>query len=242
MSERPAAPRVLAAVFARGGSKGLPRKNLQRIGGRTLIECAVDAARASGVVDRLIISTDDEEMAQNAKARGAEVAFMRPAELARDEAPEWLSWQHAARWWLENGGSANDILCCVPPTGPLRSPSDIAACVDALRAGDHDIVLTVTEAARHPSFSMVRFVGGTGVALVDPPAQALHRRQDTNPVYDITPLCYAARMGFILRGSAIFSGRVGAVVVPRERAIDIDTAFDLRIARCIAADAAESDA
>ena len=233
----PAAPhrgRVLGAIFARGGSKGLPRKNLQQVGGRSLICRAADAALASGVVDELIISTDDPEMAAEAERCGVRVPFMRPAELARDEAPEWLAWQHAVRWWLGEGGSESDIFCAVPPTGPLRSPADVAACVGLLRTEEYDIVLTVTEAARHPSFSMVRFSTGSAVGLVDPPAAALYRRQDAAPVFDITPLCYAARMSFLLTHTSIFSGRVGGVVVPRERAIDIDTELDLRIARCIA--------
>lgn len=225
---------VLGGIFARGGSKGLPRKNLQRLGGLTLVEHAVEAALRSGVVDEVLVSTDDDEIAECAAERGATVPFRRPAELAGDDAPEWLAWQHAVRWWRENRGPVK-TLCSLPPTAPLRSPDDVARCVRHLESTSHDIVITVTPAARHPAFNMVRFDPTGSVRLLDPPARAVHRRQDATPVYDITTVCYAARADFVLRGRSIFSGSVGAIEVPRERSLDIDTELDLRIARCLLA-------
>ena len=88
---------TLAGIFARGGSKGVPRKNIRLLDGKPLIAYAIETARASRLIDRVIVSTDDEEIAQVAERCGAEVPFRRPPELARDDAPEWLSWQHAIR-------------------------------------------------------------------------------------------------------------------------------------------------
>lgn len=227
-------PRVVAAIFARGGSKGIPRKNLQILGGRSLLAHAIDAARRTRLVDRVVVSTDDHELADAARAAGAEVPFIRPAELATDSAPEWLAWQHlVTELQSQSGAEPIDVLLSVPPTSPLRSVDDLDRCVTTLLESDADIVVTVRPAERSPYFNMVVLDETRRATLVIPPATAVLRRQEAPEVFDMTTVGYAARPEFVLRAQSLFAGTVRAVVVPAERAIDIDTPFDLLTARLL---------
>jgi len=223
-------PYVVAAVFARGGSKGIPRKNLRLLGGSTLLARAVSAARAAAGVDRVIVSTDDEEIAAEAARCGAEVPFRRPAELATDEAPEWLAWRHAVRTLEEQDGRRPDVLVTVPATAPLRAPGDVEQCLRTLVESDADVVITVTPASRNPYFNMVRLDDGNRARLVIESAGGPSRRQDAPAVFDIATVAYAARAAFVLEADGLFAGRVRAVIVPRERALDVDTELDLTMA------------
>jgi CMP-N-acetylneuraminic acid synthetase len=226
------APYVLGAVFARGGSKGVPRKNARMLGGKPLLAHSVEAALAATCLDRVIVSTDDDELAAIARQYGAEVPFVRPSNLATDESSEWSAWQHAIRAMSDLSGRDVDVLVSVSPTSPFRSPADIDLCYERLKETDADIVVTVTPAARSPYFNMV-VLEGDRARLVIPPLQSLNRRQDTPEVYDMTTVAYAARAPFVLDAQYMFSGRVSAVIVPAERALDIDSEFDFRIAEMI---------
>jgi N-acylneuraminate cytidylyltransferase len=226
-------PNIVAVVFARGGSKGVPRKNLRLLGGRSLLAHAVAAAKASRLVTRVVVSTDDAEIARVATECGAEVPFMRPAALASDTAPEWMAWQHAVRELSRDPGFPLDVFVSVPPTSPLRSADDIDRCIRLFLQGDVDVVVTVRPAERSPYFNMVTIDGQGYARVVIPPENALARRQDAPTVFDMTTVAYVARPSFVLESSSLFSGRVKAVVIPPERALDIDTELDLRIAECL---------
>lgn len=223
---------VVGAVFARGGSKGVPGKNIRGLAGRPLIAHAIATARATQMLDRLIVSTDDAEIARIAREYGAEVPFMRPAALAQDDTPEWLAWQHAVRTLAEQDGRQMDVLVSVPTTSPLRAPEDIDACVTRLLETDSDIVITVTPAEKSPHFNMVVIEDGRA-QLVIPPTGSVKRRQDAPEVFDMTTVAYAARASFVLAADSMFAGKVSAVVVPRERALDIDTEFAFHLAELL---------
>ncbi len=228
--------RVVAAIFARGGSKGIPRKNLLSLGGKPLLVHAIEAARSAPSVSRVVVSTDDEEIATLARQAGAEVPFLRPAELATDGAPEWLAWQHLIRQLDEpNGSPGMDILLSVPTTSPLRAVEDLERCVALVRDTDADVAITVRAAERNPYFNMVTLDSEGYARLVIPSSQLVHQRQDAPAVFDITTVAYAARPAFVLRTGSLFEGKVRAVVVPPERALDIDTPLDFRIAECLLA-------
>jgi N-acylneuraminate cytidylyltransferase len=224
-------PRVVGFIFARGGSKGVPRKNIRPLADKPLIAYAIEAALASEFIDTVIVSTDDLEIASVAKKCGAEVPFMRPPELARDDSPEWLSWQHAIREVAKDGSApAMDVFVSIPTTAPLRSVEDIDACIRKLLTTDADLVLTVRPADKSPYFNMVTLADNADARLAIVPEKPIYRRQDAPVVYTITTAAYAARPEFILNHSAIFQGKVKAVVVPPERAIDIDTQLDFDFA------------
>ena len=224
-------PYVVGAIFARGGSKGVLRKNIRLFAGKPLMAYAIETALASELIDQVIVSTDDAEIAAVAQQYGAEVPFMRPAELARDDSPEWLAWQHAIRTLeVTEGEPKMDVFVCIPPTSPLRAVEDVDACIQTLLESDVDLVITVKPAERNPYFNMVVLDEQDYARLVIQPDKKIHRRQSAPMVYDMTTVAYAARPEFVLSADSMFEGKVKAVVVPAERAVDIDTELDFRFA------------
>ena len=222
--------KAIAFIFARGGSKGLPGKNIRRLGGKPLIAWSIEHSQAVKRIQRVIVSTDSEEIAKVARDYGAEVPFIRPAELARDDSPEWMAWRHALNYLLEKEGELPEVMLSVPATAPLRSPLDIENCLDEYEKDNADMVITVTDAHRSPYFNMVKFnVDGT-VGLVIAPQSAIARRQDAPIVYDMATVAYVIRPEFVMTHNSHFQGRVRAVHVPYERAIDIDTLLDFQMA------------
>lgn len=224
--------KAVAFIFARGGSKGLPGKNIRPLGGKPLIAWSIESALAVKRIARVIVSTDSEQIASVAREHGAEVPFIRPDELARDDSPEWLAWRHALQYLLETDNVLPGAMVSVPTTAPLRLPLDIENCLDEYEKGDADMVITVTDAYRSPYFNMVKTNADGTVGLVIPPQSAIARRQDAPMVYDMATVAYVARTEFVMTHSAMFQGRVRAVHVPAERAIDIDTLLDFQIAEC----------
>lgn len=221
---------LTAFVFARGGSKGLPGKNIKPLAGKPLNGWAIEAALAVSEIKRVLVSTDDPDIARVARECGAEVPFLRPDSLASDTASELDAWRHALETLRDTEGTLPDPFISVPATAPLRLPQDISACLNCYRAGGADVVLTTTEAHRNPWFNMVAAGAGGIVTLVNNPDGAVTRRQDAPEVMDLATVAYVADPRFILAGGKLFSGRVKAVSVPVERAIDIDTAHDFAIA------------
>ncbi|MBF0233414.1 MAG: acylneuraminate cytidylyltransferase family protein [Desulfamplus sp.] len=224
---------VIALIFARGGSKGLPGKNIRILGDKPLIAWAIDHARAVPRISRIIVSTDSEDIASVAREHGAEVPFLRPAELARDDSPEWLAWRHAINFLLETEHEFPEVIVSVPATAPLRSPLDIENCLDEYENGEVDVVITVSDANRSPYFNMVTMDSDKNANLVMLLEKKIFRRQDVPVVYDMATVAYVARSEFVLSNNSIFEGRVRAVKIPRERALDIDTYSDFQIAECL---------
>lgn len=221
---------IVALICARGGSKGVPGKNIRPLAGRPLIAWAIGQARAVKRIDRIIVSTDSEAIAAAARAAGAEVPFMRPAELAQDSSPEWLVWRHALTYLKETDGAYPDKLIAVPATAPLRAVSDLDRCLDEFDKGCADIIITVTDAHRNPYFNMIEVLPDGTAAIVMPLDKSVIRRQDAPTVYDVTTVAYVVRPDFVMKHNGPFDGRVGYVHVPVERALDIDTPFDFKIA------------
>lgn len=217
--------KIYGFIFARGGSKGLPGKNIKPLAGVPLIGHAVRAARDSGVIDRIIVSTDDTDIARTARECGAEAPFMRPAELASDTAPEWLAWQHA----LDQVDDF-DVFVSLPCTAPLRIGEDVRRCVETYLVGDCDMVITARKAERHPSFNMVRLDNNGYASLAMPLDANITRRQDAPQVLDMTTVAYVTSPAFIRTHSGVLQGRVRVVEIPAERAVDIDTELDFAFA------------
>lgn len=229
---------LTAFIFARGGSKGVPRKNLRDVGGKPLIAWAILCALDSRHIVRVVVSTDDEEIAQVSRAHGAETPFLRPEALASDTASELLAWRHAIETLRaqEGDGAGVDPFVSVPAVAPLRAPADVDAAIEEflrLRAANAapDLVVTVTPAHRSPYFNMVVEDGEGWVRLAARPTDGgPTRRQDAPAMFDIATCAYVADPAYVLATDALLTGRVGRVVVPQERALDIDTEFDLEIA------------
>lgn len=222
---------VVAFVFCRGGSKGLPGKNLRLLGGVPLVARAVNAALASRWIDRVLVSTDDPSIADVAGEAGAEVPFLRPAELATDEAPELLAWKHAVDS-IASSVRPMRLFVSVPATAPLRIVEDVDRCIEVGMSAHVDMAVTVSLSARNPYYDLVQRSGDGMLRRVmeGPPIQ---RRQDAPAVFAITPVCYAAKPAWVRRTPAVLDGRIVGVEVPPERAIDVDSLLELRLAELL---------
>jgi CMP-N-acetylneuraminic acid synthetase len=214
-----------AFIFARGGSKEIPGKNIQLLGGKPLLAWSIEIARNILAIRRTFVSTDNAEIAEVAQQFGAEV-IDRPAELAQNDTPEWLAWQHAVKWVQKEYGNF-DRFVSLPTTSPLRNKNDVLNCLNHLD-NQTDIVVTITETSRSPWFNMVRVDEDEMLRLMADGNYT--RRQDVPEGYDMTTVAYVTNPVFIMNNEKIWDGRVKGILIPRERALDIDTELDLKIA------------
>ena len=223
---------LTAFIFARGGSKGLPGKNIKMLAGKPLIAWAIEQALQVPQIKRVIVSTDSREIAKVAKTFGAEAPFLRPDNLAQDNTPEMHAWRHALEFLKEHEGEMPEALISVPATAPLRLPEDIEACIAEYQRSNADVVLTVSPAHRNPWFNMVKRNGYGKFTLVndDGKGHRVTRRQDTPEVFDVTTVAYVVKSSYVLTNDNLFNGEVSAAIVPAERAIDIDTLHDFELA------------
>lgn len=223
--------RTIAFIFARGGSKGLPQKNIKPLDGKPLIQYSIETAFATADIEKVFVSTDDAAIASVAQAAGAEI-IQRPAELATDTSPEWLSWRHAIDYVRSSYGDF-DVFVSLPATSPLRDETDVSAAIKQLSDTGADICISVTPANRSPYFNMVKQNEDGSVELVNRPATGVYRRQDAPEVFDITTVVYAAKPEFVLEKNALFDGKVTSVLIPKVRAVDIDDIYDFMLAEAI---------
>jgi CMP-N-acetylneuraminic acid synthetase len=217
----------IALIPARGGSKGVPRKNLRCVGGQSLVSLAVTSALASRRLGRVIVSTDDPEIADIAQKAGAEVPFLRPARLAQDETPTVAVARHAVEW-LESRGTPLDALVILQPTSPLRRAAHIDAAIERFITTGADSVVTVCEAEHNP-FWMQRLEGDRLVPLL-PSGMAAQRRQDLPPVYRLNGAVYVVRRRLLMDDALIMGPDTRAVVMAQTDSIDIDSDLDLQLA------------
>ena len=220
-----------AFVFARGGSKGLPGKNIRPLAGKPLIHYSIETAKQCSSIDEVFVSTDDTAIAEIARQAGA-IIIDRPVELASDSSPEWLSWRHGIEW-VESHYGKFQYFVSLPATSPLRNVSDVEGAIAKLESSLADICISVTPASRSPYFNMVKLLDDKTCELVIKPEGAITRRQDAPDVFDITTVVYIATPTFIKNNDSLFSGTVTSVVVPKERAIDIDDIYDFLLAEAI---------
>jgi N-acylneuraminate cytidylyltransferase len=221
--------RVLGLVPARGGSKGVPRKNERTLAGQTLLERTRDAAVASGVIDRVVLSTDSESIAALGESLGLDVPFRRPAELATDEAPMLGVVEHALRALAESGYRP-DAVALLQPTSPLRRPEHIAAAVQLLTA-DATSVVAVTRIPPHlsphwawriDSDRLIPFLPDGGGRIV--------RRQEVPAAYFRNGTIYLTRTEVVLDNHDLYGERCVPLVIPEEDALTIDTEADWNLA------------
>ena len=218
-----------AFIFARGGSKGIKKKNIKLFAGKPLIAHSIEQAVTSGIFDNIFVSTEDEEIAEISSSFGAGI-INRPSTLAQDDSPEWLAWRHAVLYVEENFGLFDGFIS-LPPTSPLRNQADIHGAVNLFEQTEKaDICLGISESSRNPYFNMVEKADDQSIALACKPSLPIFRRQDAPIIYDITTVIYAAAPSYIKNYDGIFAGSVIGYTIPRERAIDIDDILDFKFA------------
>lgn len=223
-------PTTYAFIFARSGSKGVPGKNIRSFAGKPLITHTIELACSMPEISKVILSTDDSEIADIGKQSGACVPFLRPPELAADNTPEWLAWQHAVAHVTNVLGESFERFVSLPPTSPLRDESDIRNCLKRYEQGCADMVIGVTPAANNPYFNMIQLEADGRARLVIKPTGKIFRRQDAPDVFNITTCAYVTSPNFILSKNGIFDGVLETAIIPNERAIDIDTPLDFEFA------------
>jgi CMP-N,N'-diacetyllegionaminic acid synthase len=216
---------VLAVIPARGGSKGIPNKNVHPVAGKPLLAWTLEAARTARHLDRVIVSTDSDHIIQVARALGADVPFTRPAELARDDTPGIDPVLHALG---ELPGF--DIVVLLQPTSPLRTGFDIDGAIGLLISSGAMACVAVTEAVNHPYWTY-RIAGtGTLTPFIDLPAGATTRRQDLPRAFALNGAVYIARIPWLRESRSFLGPQTVGYEMPAERSIDIDSPQDLVVA------------
>ena len=221
---------VLALITARGGSRGLPRKNLREVGGKSLIARAVEAAQGAGTVDRVVLSSEDPEIVQAALLAGCEVPFLRPAELATPDARSNDVVTHA----LETLPERYDLLVLLQPTSPLRTAADIDGAVRLCVEAGAPACISVTAVDKPPQWTFELDGAGRMVPLMPEQVEA-HQRQALAPAYAVNGAVYVARCDWISRRESFLSPDTRGYLMPRERSIDIDDELDLVLAEALLA-------
>jgi CMP-N-acetylneuraminic acid synthetase len=227
--------KIMGLITARGGSKGVPRKNLVPLGGRPLISYTIDAALESGLVDRLLVTTDDAEIAEVSRKLGAETPFVRPPRLSGDWDPTYPVVVHAVEWMAEHEDYVPDYIMVLQPTSPLRSSKDIQKAVAIALENDADGVISVYEPKQHP-FWMFELTEDGRFPDFDPRTRELTRRQSLKPQYMLNGAIYLVKREVILRQDHFYTDRTHALVMPLRRSMDIDSLADVRIAELIQSD------
>ena len=228
---------VAAVIPARGGSKGVPRKNIRLLGGKPLIAHSIEQARASKSVRRVIVSTDDEEIAGVARQWGAEVPFLRPAELAQDNTPDLPVYQHLLNRLNETEKECPDVLVVLRPTCPIRPAGLIDRAVRKMEETGCDSVRSGYNVGHVHPYWMLKLEDGDRAVpfLVDFSAETHYQRQMLPPLYRHNGIVDVLRASVLLsapagRPNALFGGDMRLVVMPGQNFVNIDSEFDFKMA------------
>jgi CMP-N-acetylneuraminic acid synthetase len=216
---------VLGLVPARGGSKGVPGKNVRPLAGHTLLEYTARAARDSGVLDRIILSTDSSEIAEAGRKAGLEVPFVRPVALAADDTPMVLVIEHALAE-LSRQRWSPEIVVLLQPTSPLRRPDHIREALSMLRETGADSVVTVIEVPRHLSPDYVMRIEGGRLRPFLPDGARVTRRQDARAAYSRDGTVYAFRRSTIERTGGIYGEDCRPLLIDARDSLSIDSPAD----------------
>jgi CMP-N,N'-diacetyllegionaminic acid synthase len=229
--------RVLAVVPARGGSKGIPRKNLQLLAGKPLVAHAVETGRAAQLVTRVVCSTDDPDIADAARAAGAEVPFLRPAELAADASEDWPVFKHTLDWLASHHNWTPDLVVNLRPTSPLRTPTHVDDAIRLLLDSGVDSVKAVCLARQHPHKMWLRQPDG----VIEPFLKTAFRarrgpdvpRAELDDVYWQNGVVDVTRREVIFEQGVMIGRTVAGLVTLAADSIDIDTPLDLALAELL---------
>ena len=224
---------ILALIPARGGSKGLPRKNIRPLLGKPLIAWTIEQAKASKYIDRVVVSTDDEEIADVAKKYGAEVPFMRPKELATDEAKGIDVVFHAMGWFRKNEKNKQyDLIMLLQPTSPLRTADDIDKAIELLFLKKAKAIVSVCEVDHHPLWANTLPENRCMKDFIRKKIMNKNR-QELPTFYRLNGAIYLAYWDYIKEQKGFFGKETFAYIMPKERSVDIDGEIDLRLAEIL---------
>jgi N-acylneuraminate cytidylyltransferase/CMP-N,N'-diacetyllegionaminic acid synthase len=213
----------------------VPRKNLRSLHGTPLIGRAIEQALSAGIFDRVVASTDDVEMARVAEKFGAEVPFLRPAELAQDTTNKWDVFRHLVSQLEAKSSRHVDVLADLDTGAALRTVEDIQGAVARLLSTGADVCVTAYEADHNPYYNMVELDTGGLARVCIRPELPIANRQQAPAVYNLSPAIFAIRRDALWRHDHWSQCKMTLSVIPRERAVDIDTEFDFRLVEALLA-------
>lgn len=221
-------PRVLGIIPARGGSKGIPGKNIKLLAGKPLIAHSIASAKEARLLTKVIVSTDSRDIAVVAKEFGAEVPFVRPAEFATDKAVSIDVVKHALEFFADQGETF-DIVILLQPTCPMRRGEDIDRAVKMIEeTGCDSVVSLVDVGANHPA-RMYHLHGDKPVGIIEA-KEAMRPRQELAPVYIRSGDIYAAKVSAVLEQNSLMPGDGRGLIIPMDETVNIDGPMDLEIA------------
>jgi CMP-N,N'-diacetyllegionaminic acid synthase len=220
---------TIATICARGGSVGVPGKNIRSLMGKPLIAHTIEQALSVPSIDRVFVSTDSQSIADVALAAGAEVPFLRPDHLATSDAPKLAALKHLVDWVEKQHGSVGTIVD-LQPTSPLRAIKDIVICMDMLDS-DTDIVITGYSADKNPYFDMVEHKEDGRIGLVKRADGDVVARQQAPAVFAMNGSIYVWRRASLNKG--VWGGNPKLYIMPRERSVDIDEPLDFDLVELI---------
>ncbi|MGR3766078.1 acylneuraminate cytidylyltransferase family protein [Rossellomorea sp. NS-SX7] len=221
----------LAIIPARGGSKGLRNKNILPLAGKPLISYTIECAQQSTLVDHTLVSTDSLEIAEVSRKSGAEVPFIRPAELSSDTASSIDVLIHAVKKFEEETGKRVANVILLQPTSPLRTTAQLNQAIELYLANEQTPVVSVCESESHPYY--LRKISGNNLVPYDDTANNHLRRQDLETVYQLNGAIYITSRDFLIEHGLIYKDRVIPYVMHKEASIDIDDKYDFLTAEAI---------
>ena len=227
--------KVLGLIPARGGSRSIPGKNLYPLCGRRLIEYTFHAAKGSRRLSRIILTTDDQQIASLGREYGIDVPFIRPANLASDDSPTLPVVKHALDFLEDNDGYRPDIVVLLQPTSPLRTSSHIDEAVEMLISTSADSVVSVEEVPhRYNPCSIMKIEDGLLVPYLEGGQSEIYRRQDKPKVYARNGAAvYAVRYNTLMQYNNFFGANCRPLIMRPEESVDIDTLFDIKLAESL---------
>jgi len=222
---------IIAVIPARGGSKGVPHKNIKLLAGKPLIGHTIEAALKSTFLDRVIVSTDGEEVAKLARELGAEVPFMRPKYLATDTATTVSVLQHVVNYLENDENYYPNIIVTLQPTSPFRTTEDIDNCINKMLNSRSDSIVSLVEVEQHPYW--MKCLNGDKVCPFISTEREYSRRQDLPLVYILNGAVYVTRRDVLMNENMIMGHDTRAVVMDKNKSIDIDTLNDFLLAEIV---------
>lgn len=220
--------RILAIITARGGSKGVYRKNLRELAGKPLLVWSIEAALSAKHTMRIFVSTDDPEIAAASRLAGAEAPFLRPDELSSDSATSEAAVLHALDWLNEHEQYTPFLIVLLQPTSPFRSSLDIDSALELQMKTNADAVVSVAENLRPVQW--LRRIDNQGRIKDVFPAENIARRQDAEKLYQVNGAVYVIKAEVLRRENSFYPSDSLAYVMPSERSLDIDSELDFLIA------------
>lgn len=222
---------ILVTICARGGSKGVPRKNLRELVGHSLLEIAISKSLTLEEDVDIVVSTDDEQIAEVARAAGAKVPFLRPTALATDAAPKFPVLKHALEESERAFNKRYDLIVDVDVSVPFTSPEDMKNAIQIMKDNPNVDTLVAAYASGHsPYFNMMEENEEGYISISKKPKVELRRRQDAPIVYQLTAGILATRRKVLLERDTVYTGRVKPYIMPAEKSIMIDTELDFKMA------------